>query len=181
MQPPVNNLPDTALPTRAKQQRSVKLKLAKRMRRLGWICFGLMMTLILIFFVGILILPLDGTDLPAVVRAAFLAALVLFVPTLFLLFGSNLPRVRAHQALEAHGVTADARILRVTPTGMRVNHRPVVRVELDVHPPSQPPFQAETEYWVTTGLPLAHLQPGTQVAVKYDPQSRDVILSEQRA
>jgi hypothetical protein len=75
---------------------------------------------------------------------------------------------KANQALLATGADAQATILGLQQTGTFVNNNPQVILTLQVEPPGQAPFQAQT----STILPLVavpQVQPGNVVAVKYDP------------
>lgn len=154
------------------------MKLAKQMRRIGQIGFIIMGITFGIFFIGMVTMPTGGYDLqelPPLVQIAVIIALVAFAPTLILLLGSNIPRVLANRALKANGLPAEARILKIWETGMRINRKPVLRLLLEVRPPYEPTFEAETEqlFSVTQRLPI---YPGSIVPVKYNPDSLEVAI-----
>jgi hypothetical protein len=156
------------------------MKLSKQMRKLGQISFIVLCIVGIIFFIGMVSMPEGGYDLdelPPLVRIAFVIGAVLFIPTLVLLLGSNVPRVLANRALQANGLPAEAHILKVWQTGMRINRNPVVRMTLEVRPPNQPSFQAETERMIST-LQIIDVRPGMVVPVKYNPETLEVALAE---
>ena len=71
--------------------------------------------------------------------------------------------------LRASGVLAEATILKIWDTGMTVNHDPVVGFLLEVRPPEQEAYQAETKLLVSR-LSISQFQPGAVVTVRYDPR-----------
>lgn len=66
------------------------------------------------------------------------------------------------------GVPAQATIMRIWETGMRVNHQPQVGFELQVHPPNAQPYVTQTTM-VVSALAIPRIQPGTVVPCKFDP------------
>lgn len=69
----------------------------------------------------------------------------------------------------ASGIPAQATILRIWETGMRVNHQPQVGFQLHIHPqqPMQPYVTEAT--MIISELMIPRIQPGAVVAVKIDP------------
>lgn len=74
------------------------------------------------------------------------------------------------QASELHriGMPAEATVLRIWDTGMTVNKNPVVGFLLEVRPPDEAPWRAETKQLVSR-LEIPRVRPGQVVAVRYDP------------
>jgi predicted S18 family serine protease len=72
------------------------------------------------------------------------------------------------------GVSASAKIVDVTDTGRRHNNNPVVSIRLIVTGTDGRDFNAEVTMPVSP-VRLTRYQPGTVVAVKYDPKSPDRI------
>jgi hypothetical protein len=81
----------------------------------------------------------------------------------------------ANQAVLKQGQLAPAKVLKIETTGTTVNHNPVVRLRLEVRPPGQPPFEAETERLVSI-IDIPQFQPGAMVHVKYDPATKAVAV-----
>ncbi|MBZ0280511.1 MAG: hypothetical protein K8L97_07195 [Anaerolineae bacterium] len=154
------------------------MKLAKHMRRLGQACLIVNGIAFLIFFIGIITTP-EGTyqieELPPHVRYAMQVGLALLPVTLILLLGSNIPRILANRALKTKGVPAEARILKVWKTGTRINKKPVLRIVLEVRPPYDHPFEAETEHLLSVAQRIS-IYPGSIVPVKYNPDNQEVAL-----
>jgi hypothetical protein len=156
------------------------VKLAKQMRRWGWISFLVMGAGYLIFFIVMMTtMPYGGynfDELPVIARYSLLVGLALTAPTLILIIGSNAARISANRALQKNGLRADARILSIKDTGTRINRSPVIRLMLEVRPPNQPIFEAETERLLSI-LDIPNLQPGNIIQVKYNPDSREVAIA----
>ena len=82
---------------------------------------------------------------------------------------------KADRQLMQTGVPAQATIVRIWETGVQVNMSPQVGMLLEVQPPGQPPFQAETKT-VISQLMIPQFQPGAIVPVKYDPTDNSKIV-----
>lgn len=144
------------------------MKLAKRMRRFGWVSFAAMFVTI----PAALILPDSKNSLaPAVVIGNIIL-------TMILLLGSEIPRMLAHRSVQQNGMPAEARILKIWETGTRVNDNPLVGIRLEVRPPGRPAFETETEQIISI-LGIPGIQPGATVKVRYNPDSRAVTLVEE--
>jgi hypothetical protein len=157
------------------------MRLAKQMRRSGAGLFALMGISFVIGFIGLV----TGThssfkfeDLPPHVHDPLLLGALLLPPTLALFFGAEIARILADRALLARGESAEARILRIWKTGVRINKRPVVRVLLEVRPRYQQPFQAETERHLSV-LQRVQIYPGAVVPVKYNPDTLEVTIVDE--
>jgi hypothetical protein len=76
------------------------------------------------------------------------------------------------------GAIANARVLELSKTGIsRGPNTPLVRLKLEVQPSQGqgPPFQVELEMGVSV-VDLPKLQPGSVVAVRYDPRDHGNVL-----
>ncbi len=84
----------------------------------------------------------------------------------------------ADQDLLKSGVVANARVLELSKTGVnRGPSTPLVRLKLEVQPPQGEgsPFQVELEIGVSV-VDLPKVQPGSVVAVRYDPRDHARVL-----
>jgi hypothetical protein len=82
---------------------------------------------------------------------------------------------KAGRALMATGADAQATVLGLQQTGTYVNMNPQVVLTLQVSPPGQAPFQAQT----STILPMVavpQVQPGAVINVKYDPTDHSKVM-----
>ncbi|NNE97694.1 MAG: hypothetical protein HKN25_01605 [Pyrinomonadaceae bacterium] len=74
-----------------------------------------------------------------------------------------------------HGTPAEAKILKTTDSGTRINNNPLVNFTLEVKPLTQQPFQVQASQTVSViHLPL--YQPGKIVNVKYIPGTNEVAI-----
>jgi hypothetical protein len=74
--------------------------------------------------------------------------------------------------LVATGIAAQAMIVQLADTGVRINNQPRLDITLDVHPlPGHPPFAPfRTNHTGTVPMmAMARIAPGSTVAVKLDP------------
>ncbi len=71
--------------------------------------------------------------------------------------------------LSRTGLPARAEILRIWDTGVTVNDDPVVGFLLEVRPPDETPFRAETRLCISR-VHIPQFQPGAVVPVFYDPR-----------
>jgi len=74
----------------------------------------------------------------------------------------------ANRQLLATGETAQATILQMSDTGMRINDNPRVSLLLEVRPANRPAYQVEVKQ-VISMLQASQYQPGQQLEVKIDP------------
>ncbi len=105
--------------------------------------------------------------------SAVLAGVVIFFT--YRMIGGMTGNSKAGRALMATGADAQATILGLQQTGTFVNNNPQVILTLQVSPPGQTPFQAQT----STILPLVavpQVQPGNVVNVKYDPMDHSKVM-----
>ncbi len=67
-----------------------------------------------------------------------------------------------------NGIPARAKILSVRQTGLMLNHQPQVEFQLEVHPPSGMPYQAQVK--AVIGLvSIPQFQPGIELPVNIHP------------
>ncbi len=83
----------------------------------------------------------------------------------------------ANRQLMATGETAQATVLQMSDTGMRINDNPRVSLLLEVHPANRPAYQVEIKQ-VISMLQASQYQPGQQLEVKIDPADpKKVVIS----
>ena len=73
--------------------------------------------------------------------------------------------------LKGVGVAAQADILAVWETGIRVNDEPVIGLKVRVLADDRPPFEAEIPRALISFLSVPQFQPGKQVPVVFDPKN----------
>jgi hypothetical protein len=66
------------------------------------------------------------------------------------------------------GVPAEAQVVRIWDTGVKVNDDPVVGFELEVYREGTEPYRAETKALISI-LFIPQIQPGKRLPVKVDP------------
>lgn len=156
------------------------MKISKAMRTWGWVSFRLMWLPFITIFIGMWGLP-EGeyawVELPMLARVSMVAAGSLAALALILLVGAAVAGLFANRSLQENGLPAQAKIVKVWDTGTTINHDPLVRMILEVHPPGGTPFQAETERLVSR-LQIPQIQPGMVVDVRYDPATNAVALAD---
>lgn len=74
----------------------------------------------------------------------------------------------ANRAVREQGLPAQATVLSVSDAGVRVNDDPVVVLELEVRAPDRAPWRATARQLVSI-LAIPAVQPGSVLAVRYDP------------
>jgi hypothetical protein len=112
-----------------------------------------------------------GTALPIIVIT--IVALIAAMIVVRRLTGNT----AANRQLLATGETAQATILQMSDTGMRINDNPRVSLLLEVHPANRPAYQVEIKQ-VISMLQASQYQPGQQLEVKIDPADpKKVVIS----
>jgi hypothetical protein len=156
------------------------MKLAIQMQKLATICFSIMVIAFAIFFIGMVLLPPGGhsfEELPPLVGFSILIWLFFLLLAPIFLISSNVSRVLTYRALQVSGLAAEARVLKVWHTEMRINRSPVMRFLLEVRPLNQPSFLAETEQ-LRSEWRYVDTRPGTVIRIKYDPKSWEIALAD---
>ncbi len=103
-----------------------------------------------------------GTIVPIIV----ITIVVIVVTMIFIRRLSG--NTAANRQLMATGETAQATILHMSDTGMRINDNPRVSLLLEVRPATRPAYQVEIKQ-VISMLQASQYQPGQQLEVKIDP------------
>ncbi len=112
-----------------------------------------------------------GTAVPSIVIT--IVAIVLVMIFVRRLSGNT----AANRQLMATGETAQATVLQMSDTGMRINDNPRVSLLLEVHPANRPAYQVEVKQ-VISMLQASQYQPGQQLEVKIDPADpKRVVIS----
>jgi hypothetical protein len=76
--------------------------------------------------------------------------------------------------VRAKGLPAEATVLRIWETGVRVNDNPVVGFLLELRAEGREPWQAETKALVSI-LDIPQIQPGAVLEVLYDPEHPELV------
>ena len=87
---------------------------------------------------------------------------------IFFVYRTVFGKINQSNKLLTTGVPAQARVLQLADTGVRLNDNPQVKLVLEVQPLGQPAYQVEIASFVSM-LKLAQIQPGNTVNVRYDP------------
>jgi hypothetical protein len=139
----------------------------------GWVPFAGI-------FIGLIGFP-EGSyaweELPTITRYSMIATGITFGFSMAALFGAPLVSWWTNHRVLRSGQTVEAVVLEIWDTGTTINQNPIVRFQLDVHPPGGVPFIAETERLVSR-LKVQAYQPGVKVRVRYDPDSKEVAFLE---
>ncbi len=162
------------------------MKLAKLMKKLGWLCFLLMwIPFGIIMYKGPLSIALNGPESIAENMSGgdffsgmgiWIAVMVgMIILSSVLMVGSLIVGGIANRRVIATGQDAEAKILALRDTGTRINDNPVVNFSLEIHPVGQPAFVAEASQTVSV-LHLPSFQPGKLVNVKYVPGTDKVAI-----
>jgi hypothetical protein len=89
-------------------------------------------------------------------------------------FGRIFGRMATQNRLLKTGVFASAVIKELRDTGVTVNNAPQVKLLLEVSPPTGGPYLVETKTLISR-LEIPSFQPGTELAVKIDPNNKNKI------
>ncbi len=79
----------------------------------------------------------------------------------------------SEEMLENH-IKGKAIVQKIDQTGTWVNNNPQVAFVLEVHPPSDPPYQLETNKVVQI-IDVPQIQPGKEINVLIDPDNNEKI------
>lgn len=152
--------------------------LATKVRRFGWICFALLWLPFCAIFAGMIGLPSGDyawSELPRLARYGIIGTVGFTVLSLGSMLASLIIGWASNRSLRSHGRPARATLLEIRDTGTTVNQSPLAHLKLRVEPADMPPFEAETEQLINR-LQIPQFQPGVQLAVRFDPKSREVAL-----
>ena len=87
---------------------------------------------------------------------------------IFFVYRTVYGKINQSNKLLTTGVPAQARVMQLADTGVRLNDNPQVKLVLEVHPMGQSPYQVEVSSFISM-IKLAQVQPGQMVNVRYDP------------
>ena len=119
-------------------------------------------------------MPFDLEQLLPIVLPIFFIGL--FVVIFGLAFGPLVIDGIRHNRLRASGETAEAIIMDIQETGVRVNRQPRVRITLEVRPSMRTAYQATT-HKIISYFEISRYQPGALMEVKVDPNKpQDVVI-----
>ncbi len=114
----------------------------------------------------------ETPDLVTLIAIAVTIGVIVFVVIPIMLLVRRTRRDLARrQALLIDGESAQAKILRLSDTGVTYNDNPQVKILLEVYPPNCPAYQVETKC-IVSRLSIPQVQPGNIVAVKIDHQDK---------
>jgi hypothetical protein len=94
---------------------------------------------------------------------------------MFLLMFSQIYENIIAKILAKKGLTGSAKILAISDTLTRLNHQPVLKMELEITIPKTPVYRVEIEKVVSLAA-IPQLQPGNVVKVKVDPNNKKRII-----
>ena len=154
------------------------MKITQYMRKIARWSLNLMWLPFITLMIGVFTMP-EGeyalSEMPPLSRYSLIAVQFFFAVWAVLTVGTLLLGGLERRSILNGGQTATAKIIKVWQTGTFVNENPVVGLLLEVQPPNQPAFQAETQRVIPL-IQIPQLQPGTTMSVKYDPNSHAVTL-----
>lgn len=161
------------------------MKIAKILKKLGWLCFLLLwIPFGILMFKGPLSIALNGPESVAEnMGGDFFGSMGIWIGLIaffaimsgVFMVGSIIVGGISNRRVIAKGLDAEAKILQLKDTGTRIKDNPVVNFSLEVHPQGQPAFIAEASQTISM-LYLPSFQPGKIVHVKYVPGTDQVAI-----
>lgn len=116
-----------------------------------------------------------------IIALSFLVSILITVGVIFFIWkmvlGPLMKNRQQEQQLLATGQRASGQIMAVSQTGMYVNNQPQVRIDVQVQPPGGQPYAASMTK-VLNMMAIPRVQPGAQVAVRYDPANPQRVAIE---
>jgi len=103
--------------------------------------------------------------------------LVIFGVVFFTVVLPLIRRSAQRQRLLATGEQAQAKILGLADTGVKINNNPQLQIQLEVYPQTRPPFQTQCITTVSF-LAIPRIQPGMMVMVRFDPANPAAVALE---
>lgn len=98
-----------------------------------------------------------------------------FVLVFGLAFGPLVVDGIRHNRLRSTGETAEATILKLQETGVRVNRQPRVKITLSVRPSMRPAYEAVTHKLISY-FEISQYQPGAVMEIKVDPNNPQSVV-----
>lgn len=157
------------------------MDIPKYVRKAGWAAFMVMWVPFITLFIGMIGLPSGEyawSELPALSRISLVLIGVFGGTAVTMLVAAPVSAAVLRRRILQRGRVAGARVLSIWDTGTTINYSPVVRLLLEVDPPDQPAFQAETEQLISR-VRIPRVQPGARVRVAYDPRTLAVALLDE--
>lgn len=110
--------------------------------------------------------------LPAILPFVFIG---FFVLVFGLAFGPLVVDGIRHNRLRSTGETAEATIIKLQETGVRVNRQPRVKITLSVRPSMRPAYEAVT-HKIISYFEISQYQPGAVMEIKVDPNNPQSVV-----
>jgi hypothetical protein len=84
--------------------------------------------------------------------------------------------VATARELQASGIAAEAEILSIWETGIKVNDEPVIGLKVTVKPPDgRPAYEATIPKSLVRFVDIPQFQPGKVIAVRIDPKNPSIV------
>lgn len=171
------------------------MDLISKMRRYGWLAFGLMWIPFTCIFAGMAsefgyigrnmaevvdgffpgLMTAGGDDLSLFSMVSMVVMFGMMFVAMGLLIGSSVVAGLGNRRLLKSGKPAQAKIVSANQTGTYINDNPEVHFVLEVQPEGERPFSAEAQR-VVPQIEIPQLQPGSLVNVRYDPRTLEVAI-----
>lgn len=90
----------------------------------------------------------------------------------------NMSGVSQAKDLQAHGIAAEATIVKIWDTGITVNGDPVIGMQVEVRPADRPAYEATIEKTLISRLDVPQFQPGKVIAVRFDPKDATKVAAD---
>jgi len=135
---------------------------------------------IIFLFIGVII-AIAVTGFVTVSQGRFGIFIVLAIIFQFVILAFIFSIIRKSQLnkekLLKTGESAKARILSVSDTGVTINNKPRIALQLEVTPETGLPFNVKIHTLISRFQPVIY-QPGMVLQVKYDPNNLDNVVIE---
>jgi hypothetical protein len=159
------------------------MNLPRLLMKLGNLCFFLILIPVVGLFANLFWYGAKSEysfeeimEVPFFQMGFWLILIILFAVGAAILYPASIIAGKmAYQNIVETGQDAEAKILALTDTGTRINRNPLVKFSLEVQPPNQPSFRAETRTTISV-VEIPSFQPGNIVRVKYVPGTDKVVI-----
>lgn len=115
-----------------------------------------------------------NSNLLMTIKSAELVTLLVFVLALLMLFLLEARARNKRSGARKGKIESSAIVLSIEETGIYIDHRPQVKMQMQVMPAKGRNFVAEVEEFVPV-VTLASIRTGSTVKVKYDPENHKEI------
>lgn len=143
----------------------------KPIRQASWVCFVLMLVMLAVVIYSAAI---ETEEPPVTIILLLLFFGILFA---FLQVASLIIDSIEKERIKKRGILATGTIISLADTGVMINDKPQLKIELDVQPPYEQLFRTSVVYVVPYSV-LPQVQPGKKVQVFYLEGTREVALAE---